>query len=576
MSDHAHRPARHLLRVPWDTTRALELALFRTFAVPSVAALLDSTGEFAARAQKRYDDTDLILSTIGEVGYDSAEGRARDPQDEPDSRALRDLERRLSVRPLVIRLRADPLECALRVAAVDRDRTLGVVPFLARRRSADGDQRAPGAVRGIRALQRGVRGAALARSRASERVGEATRDMFLAWFPGLPRRFGAQAIYALMDDRLLAAFGFPQPPSAVRAAVEGALRARARVVSALPSRRRPRLRTRRRTRPTAAAGYWTSSGRGGSASPAEVHEPLQREGRDAGRDDRREVDAELRERPGELVPVAACGRDPDVCCGRNRRHRDQHADQRSCLRVNDTTPAMPARTATITEYVFGFEMKIVAGWPAGVRLSGAGPEGSVSVSSSAAAIAIGKPTARVRGSARRDRAGADRSHHDPGERPELGSDDHGADDQDLRVGQDPDRGHEGRHDHECKEAEGDPAHGRARLYLFPDDSVGRSCGGGLPRSGQLWRSPSTSSTAIEPDSGMPSRAARRGSRLRPRVRHRKDHVPTRLDRSAGIGDHVDDRLRLGEQVERAPRQAGRNDAKVNMTLTLRLGLRSGT
>ena len=60
---------------PWDTTRALELALFRTFAVPSVAALLDSTGEFASSAQKRYDDTDLILSTIGEMGYDSAEGR---------------------------------------------------------------------------------------------------------------------------------------------------------------------------------------------------------------------------------------------------------------------------------------------------------------------------------------------------------------------------------------------------------------------------------------------------------------------------------------------------------------------
>ena len=73
MSDHAR-----IVRLdtcyefPWDTTRALELALFRTFAVPSVAALLDSTGEFAARAQKRYDDTDLILSTIGEVGYDSA------------------------------------------------------------------------------------------------------------------------------------------------------------------------------------------------------------------------------------------------------------------------------------------------------------------------------------------------------------------------------------------------------------------------------------------------------------------------------------------------------------------------
>ena len=60
---------------PWDTTRSLELALFRTFAVPSVAAVLDSSGEFGRAAQKRYDDTDLILSTIVEAGYDSDEGK---------------------------------------------------------------------------------------------------------------------------------------------------------------------------------------------------------------------------------------------------------------------------------------------------------------------------------------------------------------------------------------------------------------------------------------------------------------------------------------------------------------------
>jgi hypothetical protein len=41
---------------PFDTTRALELALFKTFASPTIAALLDSTGEFRLRGQKRYDD----------------------------------------------------------------------------------------------------------------------------------------------------------------------------------------------------------------------------------------------------------------------------------------------------------------------------------------------------------------------------------------------------------------------------------------------------------------------------------------------------------------------------------------
>jgi ER-bound oxygenase mpaB/B'/Rubber oxygenase, catalytic domain len=86
------------------------------------------------------------------------------------------------------------------------------------------------------------------RTAATERVGRATRDMFLAWFPGLPRRFGAQAIYTLMDEPLLEAFGFPRPPRALRTAVEGSLRARGRLVALLPARRSPRHRTRRRTR----------------------------------------------------------------------------------------------------------------------------------------------------------------------------------------------------------------------------------------------------------------------------------------------------------------------------------------
>src|SRR5690349_18475061 len=61
---------------PWDTTRSLELALIRTFAVPSSAALLHGTGEFMRFPQRRYDDTTLILSEILEHGYDSDRGRA--------------------------------------------------------------------------------------------------------------------------------------------------------------------------------------------------------------------------------------------------------------------------------------------------------------------------------------------------------------------------------------------------------------------------------------------------------------------------------------------------------------------
>src|SRR5204862_6729426 len=61
---------------PFDTTRALELALFRTFAVPGVSALLDRTGEFFRHTQLRYDDTDILVSEMMEHGYHSPRGRA--------------------------------------------------------------------------------------------------------------------------------------------------------------------------------------------------------------------------------------------------------------------------------------------------------------------------------------------------------------------------------------------------------------------------------------------------------------------------------------------------------------------
>ncbi len=59
----------------FDTTRALEIGLFRTFCVPSISGLLDRTGEFRQRTQKRYDETDILVSELLEWGYTSERGR---------------------------------------------------------------------------------------------------------------------------------------------------------------------------------------------------------------------------------------------------------------------------------------------------------------------------------------------------------------------------------------------------------------------------------------------------------------------------------------------------------------------
>ena len=83
----------------------------------------------------------------------------------------------------------------------------------------------------------------------------ATRDLFLGWV--LPRPLyglGEPFIYAILDDPLLEAFGFPKPPLRLRQLVHGLLRARAKMLRLLPERKRPKLRTGPR-RPTYPSGY---------------------------------------------------------------------------------------------------------------------------------------------------------------------------------------------------------------------------------------------------------------------------------------------------------------------------------
>ena len=83
---------------------------------------------------------------------------------------------------------------------------------------------------------------------AGARVAAATRDMFLDWFPGLPRRVGRPLVHALLDEPLLDALGFPRPSRFFRLSVEVAARTRSRIVRALPPRRRPRIRTEEKHR----------------------------------------------------------------------------------------------------------------------------------------------------------------------------------------------------------------------------------------------------------------------------------------------------------------------------------------
>jgi hypothetical protein len=80
-------------------------------------------------------------------------------------------------------------------------------------------------------------------SEANRRIGAATRELFVSWFPRPLAPLVRATILAMLDDPLIEAFGFPRPSPLLRRLVPASLRWRGRLARLLPPRRRPRLRT---------------------------------------------------------------------------------------------------------------------------------------------------------------------------------------------------------------------------------------------------------------------------------------------------------------------------------------------
>jgi hypothetical protein len=236
---------------PWDMTRALELALFRTFCIPSISALLDRTQEFCLRAQRRYDDTDIIVSEIMEHGYDSERGLAA-------IRRMNQIHGRfeisnddflyvLSTFVLVpIRWLEDfgwrPLLPAEKEAMFHFWREVG------RRMNI---KNLPEDSLSFAAFSRDYENRYYRFTESNRRVGAATRELFASWFPWPFRPLVRRGIHALLDDPLREAFGFPKPGRFLRWFLSASLRMRARFLRMWPRRKVPLLRTemKRRSHP---------------------------------------------------------------------------------------------------------------------------------------------------------------------------------------------------------------------------------------------------------------------------------------------------------------------------------------
>lgn len=228
-----------LYEFPWDTLQALSLALFRTYAVPSIGGLLARTGAFTEATQKRYDDTALLLEVVGVEGFATPQGRA----------AIR----RINQMHRMYEISNDDMRYVLATFVVVPARWNAAFGW---RRLTDTELR--GAVRYYRELGRhlGIRdvpetyegfaqlmddyeAAHFGYDEGAARVARATLDLLASFYPRRARRVVDVFSRALMEPELLAAFGLAEPGRAARLAARAALRLRARFVALLPPRRKP-------------------------------------------------------------------------------------------------------------------------------------------------------------------------------------------------------------------------------------------------------------------------------------------------------------------------------------------------
>jgi len=240
---------------PWDIQRALELALFRTFAVPSIGGLLAGTGEFFKRPQKRYDDTDLLISLLLEEGYDTGRGaRALERMNAIHGRFKISNDDYLYVLSTFV---LEPIRWIDRYGwrrSVPAER-LAMHEFWRNIGGRMGIRDIPASLEAMDAFNRQFEADNFQANDNSRRVGEATRDFLLTWFPRPLRGAVTRGIYAALDPDVADAFDFPRATSLERAVLQGALRLRARVHRWLPGRGAPRLRTEPGPRPSYKDGW---------------------------------------------------------------------------------------------------------------------------------------------------------------------------------------------------------------------------------------------------------------------------------------------------------------------------------
>ncbi len=233
----AEATCHHLAGVvfPWDLTRSLELALLKTFCVPSISALLDRTGEFAQRPRKRYDDTGLMVAELLRHGVDSEAGAAViERMNRIHGHYAIGNDDFLYVLSTFV---AEPIRWLSRygwrgLTDLEQEHLFRFWQAVGQRM---GISAIPGSLVELMALNEQVEGQVFALAPSNRRVADATLAMLLADWPAPLRPTLHRVLAALLDRQTAGSLGWPVAPGWLQQLVLAALRLRSHVAAAVAS-----------------------------------------------------------------------------------------------------------------------------------------------------------------------------------------------------------------------------------------------------------------------------------------------------------------------------------------------------
>lgn len=226
---------------PWDYYQALRIALFRTYAVPSIGGLLHDTGVFEADVQKRHDDTALLLWSISHFGIDSKDGHTsvRRMNQMHGSYAISNEDMVYVMSTFVVMPRRWLHDYGWRELN-DNESASGVL-YWQRLGKLMGIKNIPETAQEFEDYFDRYELDNFAFNDKSLAVANVTLALAAAPYPRIFRGAINLAMRALLDDRLLEAYRFAKPPKLLVFAIRTSLKLRARILAQMPARRAPKL-----------------------------------------------------------------------------------------------------------------------------------------------------------------------------------------------------------------------------------------------------------------------------------------------------------------------------------------------